>query len=401
MKKKLLLFVVLLANAMGVFAQEIVYHDILQIQNVKNVVKGYTGSFDLVLTGNSETFTALAIDIQLPEGVTYSSYAKGPLLTDHGIATSSQGSNTTRISASSTSADPDFTATEGVVMTIFFTVESNFTNQNITLSNIKFTLGGQNYFAGDANGLVTETISSGNHFTFSDSETPNLIEMDNADVTIERTLKAGKWNTIVLPFAMNATQIADDDAFGSSAVVAEFSGVTYTTSGWSVTGITFSFNTVSAIEANKPYIIKVNSNMSSFKAEGVNLPASASPSSVSFNDPVQGAMLNASFIGTYTPGFTIPENGLYISDNMFKYTQGTTKLKAFRAYIKPSMPLSDKTLSSSSRSISFTIDGETTGIYNVEDGTVEGGKYFNLKGQRVTNPTKGVYVVDGKNVMVK
>ena len=166
--------------------------------------------------------------------------------------------------------------------------------------------------------------------------------------------------------------------------------------------IKFQFSSVTVIEANKPYLIKVGSNMSSFKAKGVNLPASATPSTVKVDNADQGQYLNASFIGTYDPETAVPENSLYISDNMFKYSQGSTKLKAFRAYIKPSYPLSDKNLSSGARSISFTVDGEnTTGIYNVEDGTLEDGKFYNLKGQLVENPTKGVYVVNGKKVIIK
>ena len=141
--------------------------------------------------------------------------------------------------------------------------------------------------------------------------------------------------------------------------------------------------------------------MSSFKAKGVNLPASAIPTVITVNDNTN-TWFTAQFYGNYTSEFTIPENGLYISDNMFKYTTGTTKLKAYRAYIKTFMPLSNKSLEAGARSISFTVDGEnTTGIYNVEDGTLEDGKFYNLKGQLVENPTKGVYVVNGKKVIIK
>ena len=43
---------------------------------------------------------------------------------------------------------------------------------------------------------------------------------------------------------------------------------------------------------------------------------------------------------------------------------------------------------------------ETTGIKNVE--SVKGeGEVYNLKGQRVAAPTKGLYVVDGKKVVLK
>ena len=44
---------------------------------------------------------------------------------------------------------------------------------------------------------------------------------------------------------------------------------------------------------------------------------------------------------------------------------------------------------------------ETTGINGVEKATVENGQFFNLAGQRVAQPTKGLYIVNGKKVIIK
>ena len=54
----------------------------------------------------------------------------------------------------------------------------------------------------------------------------------------------------------------------------------------------------------------------------------------------------------------------------------------------------------SSRS-TFELDDETTGISQVEasKSNVEG--FYNLAGQRVANPTKGLYIVNGKKVVIK
>ncbi len=48
-------------------------------------------------------------------------------------------------------------------------------------------------------------------------------------------------------------------------------------------------------------------------------------------------------------------------------------------------------------------DGETTSIrvINTDDVTVKSDETFNVAGQRVANPTKGLYIVNGKKVMVK
>ena len=46
--------------------------------------------------------------------------------------------------------------------------------------------------------------------------------------------------------------------------------------------------------------------------------------------------------------------------------------------------------------------GETTGINAVNGSELKvNGEYYNLNGQRVANPTKGLYIVNGKKVVIK
>ena len=51
--------------------------------------------------------------------------------------------------------------------------------------------------------------------------------------------------------------------------------------------------------------------------------------------------------------------------------------------------------------IGFGDDDDTTGINAVEQEGKAGNQYFNLAGQRVAQPTKGPYIVNGKKVIVK
>ena len=44
---------------------------------------------------------------------------------------------------------------------------------------------------------------------------------------------------------------------------------------------------------------------------------------------------------------------------------------------------------------------EATGIKAVENSTIANGVYYNLAGQRVAQPTKGLYIVNGKKVVIK
>ncbi len=51
---------------------------------------------------------------------------------------------------------------------------------------------------------------------------------------------------------------------------------------------------------------------------------------------------------------------------------------------------------------SFSIGGDgTTGIKEVKNGEMECEKYYNLQGQRVNLPTKGLYIKNGKKVVIK
>ncbi len=80
----------------------------------------------------------------------------------------------------------------------------------------------------------------------------------------------------------------------------------------------------------------------------------------------------------------------------FKYTT-TTAPAAGIVYIDKN----DVNITSGARglSISFT-DDEATGVNELKVQKVDN-KYFNLAGQRVAQPTKGLYIVNGKKVIVK
>ena len=73
--------------------------------------------------------------------------------------------------------------------------------------------------------------------------------------------------------------------------------------------------------------------------------------------------------------------------------ENTIKITSFRAYL---------TADISARSLEIVFDEDPTGIDNVTaKKTEENGAYFNLAGQRIAQPTKGLYIVNGKKVVIK
>jgi hypothetical protein len=49
----------------------------------------------------------------------------------------------------------------------------------------------------------------------------------------------------------------------------------------------------------------------------------------------------------------------------------------------------------------FGVESSATGIGTLKAQTIEDGVYYNLQGQRVDNPTKGLYIVNGRKVIIK
>lgn len=74
-----------------------------------------------------------------------------------------------------------------------------------------------------------------------------------------------------------------------------------------------------------------------------------------------------------------------------------TNVEAGKAYLETGTELA-----AGARLLSIVFDDETTGIENLTPALSEGdGAVYNLSGQRVAQPTKGLYIVNGKKVIIK
>ncbi|MBQ2073971.1 MAG: hypothetical protein II463_04685, partial [Bacteroidaceae bacterium] len=82
----------------------------------------------------------------------------------------------------------------------------------------------------------------------------------------------------------------------------------------------------------------------------------------------------------------------------YKLTSDYT-LGANKAYLETDSDITPT--GDSARVLMVFDDGQTTSIDNIQGRKVDEGIYYNLRGQRVQNPTKGLYVVNGKKVIIK
>lgn len=210
-----------------------------------------------------------------------------------------------------------------------------------------------------------------------------------ADVTLNRTLTT-RWNSIVLPFAVNKEQIAAQ--FGEGTVVAAYKDATI-----DETSTTLNFEVVEEMQANVPYLIKPTQAGSTYTFEGVAIKPA---------DNLEAGEGEIKFVGNYENGKQLAEGDYFIdaNRNLFYSANGTETMKAFRAIFVSTAAAAAKTMFFSIRGNS----GETTGI---EDVKTLAGKTFDvysidgmLVRKNATNLNglaKGVYVVNGKKYIAK
>ena len=215
------------------------------------------------------------------------------------------------------------------------------------------------------------------------------------NVTVKRTIKADEWSTICLPFAMTNAQVKE--AFGDDVKIANFTGYEATTDGDdNVTGIKVNFAEVDAIEANHPYVIKVSSAIIEFTVDNVDIDPEDEPKVATV---VRTKKKWSEMIGTYVANTTIENQMLFLNGNKFWYSNGSTKMKGYRAYFDFYDVLSE--VENASARITF-FDG-TTEITNVNlnDNINEDAPRYNLAGQKVSKSYKGIVIQNGVKRVIK
>ena len=81
-----------------------------------------------------------------------------------------------------------------------------------------------------------------------------------------------------------------------------------------------------------------------------------------------------------------------LSENKIKKLGGTAKVAAFRGYF---------TIPAGSNVIDIDLEGDVTGIENLKNDNLDNAVFYDLNGHQVANPTKGLYIVNGKKVILK
>lgn len=216
-------------------------------------------------------------------------------------------------------------------------------------------------------------------------------------VLTDRTLdRSGVWNTLCLPFALNATQLGYGDCPLNGATVKTLSSTSYDAS----TGtLTLTFEEATTIAAGKPYIVKWGT-------------AAANLSSPTFSNVVVTTKTTSSVETTYANfvcsfsqvSLTADDRSvLYLGSNSkLYYPSAAVTMGSCRAYFQlKGITAGDK--SGSARAFVMN-DGETTAIsvVSIED-KLNDDEWYDLNGRRYQGlpAQKGLYINNGIKVIIK
>ena len=394
MKRKILLLAAVLSNIIAIHAA-----NYLTVSDV-TIPQGGTGNISVALT-NDKDYTAFQMKITLPAGLNYVSVNKGARMAeDHSLS----GKGSTGMITCLSTANTPFTGNSGELFTITVSVDNEVsvgTSLDVSLTEISFSTSSGEEPLEDVEFKVTVGEPSDGRTVLDETSITLPEDAAGVDVRVLRTIKANEWSTIVLPFAMDNTQLKA--AFGDDVQLADFTSWESEEDEYGdIININIGFTDVTEIEANHPYIIKVSDAISEFTVDDVDIEVEDEPTvQVGKKKSERGY-----FIGTYVAQTTVPEDNLFLNSSMFWYSAGLTKMKAFRGYFELADVLSEQEVSSAKvllhvGDIATVIDGTEMNIQGKVQGVYSIQGTFLGKEVDVNQLPDGLYIIDGKKVSVK
>ena len=229
---------------------------------------------------------------------------------------------------------------------------------------------------------VKRNVAAITYLTLDETSSDAIVAGTYDNVTLKRKFTSG-WNTVCLPFTISNVEAF----FGAGAKAYNFS---------SYTDGNLGFTSVPTLTASYPYIVYVPTAITDdIELTDITI---ASGDATAFYRYQSGAY----FRGTYAPvaaGEWTKTNtddiiyGVVGATGRIQQAGTTASIKGFRAYF-------DLPASASAPSISF--EDAATGIKTVitADELNQNGEVYNLNGQKVQNAHKGLYIVNGRKVVV-
>ena len=214
--------------------------------------------------------------------------------------------------------------------------------------------------------------------------TANAMRRAVKTVKTVRTLKANIWNTLCLPFDVNMSVLETALGTGNNIELRTYSN-------YDAENKVMNFEVAdnATIEAGKPFLIKLNSEVVNPTFTGVTIKNVAAKTIESNG---------VSFVGTYSPvELNTDGTNLFITivNELAKPTATGNKMPGLRAYITvPSnFDFNDARL---------FLDDEATSINSIgTQKATNSATLYNLQGQRVKHPRSGLYIKNNKLTIIR
>lgn len=405
--KKILLTMAFVLTALGnAWADDVTVSDI-------TIPQGSVATLEISLTNEANQFLQLfQLFLRLPEGVTVvpnSAELNRERFNQIALLeTSNPNPGEYRFVCTAGTDKTPISGTSGAIMTVQLRAATTATGLTGELVNMEITDNTTTKFnPTDKTFNITIGAPLGT-VTLDENDTSKPASSGGVakDVTVLRTINANEWSTICLPFDMTGAQVVS--AFGDDVKIADLTSWSFEGDATSATSISVTFtslNPADGLMANHPYMIKVTSSVSQFTAYNVVIDPANSPSKLIYYSVTTGegrdeitTTYNCYMYGYYYKQ-KLYKGDFFISENKFWQCDGNSStIKGFRGdfYFK-NITLAE---GASSR-VMMNFNDEPTRIGAVNVGDDSSDEYYNLQGQRVDTPAKGVFIKGGKKIFVK
>ena len=201
-------------------------------------------------------------------------------------------------------------------------------------------------------------------------------------VTLARSIVPGSYNTLSLPFDVDNVLLKEK--FGEDVELAELSGTHMENE-----TLYFDFAPADAITAGVPYLIYVSNDV-------------LSPITFNAVTVKEGTTTVDKDLADFIPVFDVTtldngnENILFLGANntLFYPSTSSGAMKGFRAYFEV------KGAAQGAKAM-VMMDNSLTGVKTILNENLQNEQVYDLQGRMVTRPAKGLYIMNGKKVIIK